>query len=311
MRYILILTILICANTYSQIITPKSKANSSFIFSKYETFDYKNEGHKVRKLLNEDKSALIIDMQYNRYISLINNEIIFYTRCEDSIINTIRLNKEDRIKCKILIDSLVKINPEKLIEADTTQKTYYSHYNEDTSVVSISKGDKILKLITSHGNNWKPKYTFPEVREKFSETYLSLRNYFYDKEFARIKALDTIYLYVERGKNMQYVEQITKEKNFRHERYQFKLKCSEGLFMNVNNVSYMEPANVLYRGKIFLKTNSNKILSMNYLKKFNNYDLQELIGILSRKVFIIDKDEITDGKLKIKEVKVGVFGIYY
>lgn len=311
MKYILILTILIYANTYSQIITPKSKANSSFIFSKYETFDYKNEGHKVRKLLNEDKSALIIDMQYNRYISLINNEIIFYTRCEDSIINTIRLNKEDRIKCKILIDSLVKINPEKLIEADTSQKTYYSHYNEDTSVVSISKGDKILKLITSHGNNWQPKYTFPEVREKFSKTYLSLRNYFYDEEFARVKSLDTIYLYVERGKEMQLGEISNKEKNTFGQQYLWQFKCTSGIFMNGNNKSFSEPADVFYRDKTFLKTNSSKILPMNYLKKFNNYDLSQLINSNIRKVFIIDKDEISDEKLKIKEVKVGVFNLYY
>lgn len=311
MKFILVFTLLFFLNTYSQKSDPNSKVDSNFVFSRYETIDYKNEGDKVRKLLSEEKSALIIDMQYNRYISLKDNEITYYTRCEDSIINTIQLNKSDRAKCKILIDSLVKINPEKLIEADTTQKTYYSHFNKDTSVVSISKGDKILKLITSHGNNWTPEYIFPEVRKKFSDTYLSLRRYFYDEEFERVKSLDTIYLYVERGKNMQYVEHIKKEKNFRHERYQFKFKCSEGILMNSNISSFSEPSGLLYRDRSFLSSNSMKILRIDYLKKFDNYDLHLLINSNMRKVFIIDKDEIVDGKLKIKEIKVGVFYLYY
>ncbi|WP_157504811.1 hypothetical protein [Flavobacterium tegetincola] len=311
MKYILILTVLIYADTYSQSIIPKSKADSSFVFSNYETFDYKNEGHKVRKLLNEGTSALIIDMQYNRYISMKNNEIIFYTRCEDSLINTITLSKEDKLKCEILIDALVKINPEKLIEADTTQKSYYSHYDKDTSVVSISKGGKILKLITSHGNNWQPKYTFPEVREKFSKSYLNLRNYFYDEEFERVKSLDTIYLYVERGKEIQLGEISNKERNTFGQQYLWQFKCTSGIFMSVNLKSFSEPADVFYRDKTFLKTNSSKIISMNYLKKFNNYDLNQLINSNIRKVFIIDKDEISDEKLKIKEVKVGVFNLYY
>lgn len=311
MKYLKFSVFLITSTIYAQIGKMSVKVDSNFVYSKYETIDYKNEGDKVRKLLREDKSAMIIDMQNNRYISLKNNEIIFYTRCEDSIINTIRLKKEDRIKCKILIDSLFKINPKKLIEADTTQKTIYSHFSKDTSIVSITKGDKVLKLITSHGKNWKPKYTFPEVRKKFFDTYLSLRRYFYDEEFERVKSLDSLYLYVERGKEMQFGEISNKERNTLGQQYFWQFKCTSGILISVNLKSFSEPAGVFYRNKTFLNTNSNKILKMSYLKKFNNYDLQELIGSNMHKVFIIDKDEIRNEKLKIKEVKVGILGLYY
>ena len=75
----------------------------------------------------------------------------------------------------------------------------------------------------------------------------------------------------------------------------------------MNRFSSAEPANVFYEDISFLKTNSDKILHLEDLQRFTQCDLELLISSNYKKVFIIDKDEISGGKIKIKEVKGGTY----
>ena len=75
----------------------------------------------------------------------------------------------------------------------------------------------------------------------------------------------------------------------------------------MNRFSSTEPANVFYEKESFLKINSDKILRLEDLQRFTQCDLELLIGSNYKKVFIIDKDEISGGKIKIKEVKGGTY----
>jgi len=112
----------------------------------------------------------------------------------------------------------------------------------------------------------------------------------------------------DRQKEKRYqtiIKDIKKIKNIRQETYNFQFNCSYVQFTNLNPFSYAEPINVFYENESFLKTNSDKILHFEDLQRFTQCDLEQLIGSNSKKVFIIDKNEISGGKIKIKEVKGG------
>jgi hypothetical protein len=323
MNYILVITLLFFSTIYSQ-----DKVDSTFIFSKYEHFDYEKKGDKIRDIVNEDNEALIIYLDDSKYISLKNNKVKCYTICKDTIINNIvELNNIDAKICKSIIDTLVSIDPKKIInEIDKENRIVVE--NLGRYIVSFYKDNKTLSFFYSYSSETylEDKFTFPKDRKTFLNNYLNLTKYFYDKEFERLRSLDTIYLLIEREKNMQYeranfsdtlyssiergknmqiILDIKKIKNIRQETYNFQFNCSYVQFTNLNPFSYAEPINVFYENESFLKTNSDKILHFEDLQRFTQCDLEQLIGSNSKKVFIIDKNEISGGKIKIKEVKGG------
>ncbi|HSD07624.1 hypothetical protein [Flavobacterium sp.] len=324
MNYILVIILLFFSTIYSQ-----DKVDSSFIFSKYEHFDSEKKGVKLRDILNEDREALIIFLDDSKFISLKNNKVKCYRICKDTVINNIvELNNIDAIKCKSIIDTLVSIDPKKIInEIDKENRIHIE--NLGRYMVSFYKDNKALKLFYSYSSetNFEDKFTFPKDRKTFLNNYLNLTKYFYDKEFERVKSLDTIYLLIEREKNMQYersnfsdtiystmvekgknmthILDINKLKSIRQETYDFQFNCSYVSFTHLSRFSFTETSNVFYEKESFLKTNSDKILHLEDLQRFTQCDLELLIASNYKKVFIIDKDEINDGKIKIKEVKGG------
>ena len=82
MNYILVITLLFFTTVYSQ-----DKVDSTFIFSKYEHFDYEKKGNQIRDIVNENNEALIVYLDDSKYISLNNNKVKCYTVCKDTIIN--------------------------------------------------------------------------------------------------------------------------------------------------------------------------------------------------------------------------------
>lgn len=326
MNYILVITLLFFTTVYSQ-----DKVDSTFIFSKYEHFDYEKKGNQIRDIVNEDNEALIVYLDESKYISLKNNKVKCYTVCKDTIINSIvELNNIDAINCKVIIDTLISIDPNKIIN-EIDKKNRIATENLGRYMLSFYKKNKTLNLFYSYSSetNFEDKFTFPKDRKTFLNNYLNLTKYFYDKEFERLKSLDTIYLLIEKkentqyeqsnfsdttystivkkGKIMTYIVGINKLKNIRQENYDFQFNCSYVSFINLNRFSSTEPANVFYEKESFLKTNSDKILRLEDLQRFTQCDLELLIGSNYKKVFIIDKDEISGGKIKVKEVKGGTY----
>jgi hypothetical protein len=326
MNYILVITLFFFSTVYSQ-----DKVDSTFIFSKYEHFDYKKKGNQVRDIVNENNEPLIVYLDDSKYITLKNNKVKCYTVCKDTIINNIvELNTSDAIICKSIIDTLVSIDPKKIIN-EIDKKNRIVTENLGRYMISFYKDNKTLKLFYSYSTetNFEDKFSFPKDRKMFLNNYLNLTKYFYDKEFERVKSLDTIYLLIEREKNMQYersnfsdttystivekgknmihIIDINKLKNNRQENYDFQFNCSHVSFTHLSPFSTAVPRNVFYEKESFLKTNSDKILRLEDLQRFTQCDLELLIGSNYKKVFIIDKDEISDGKIKIKEVKGGTY----
>lgn len=323
MNYILVIILLFFSTIYSQ-----DKIDSTFIFSKYEQIDNEKKGDKIRDIVNEDNEALIIYLDDSKFISLKNNKIKCYTLCKDTIINNIvELNNIDAKNCKSIIDTLVSIDPKKIIN-EIDKKNRIPTENLGRYMISFYNNNKTLKLFYSYSEtNIEDKFSFPKDRKTFLNNYLNLTKYFYDKEFERVKSLDTIYLLIEREKNMQYersnfsdttystiiekggnmihILDINKLKNNRQENYDFQFNCSHVSFTHLSPFSTAEPRNVFYEKESFLKINSDKILRLEDLQRFTQCDLELLIGSNYKKVFIIDKDEISDGKIKIKEVKGG------
>ena len=303
MRYILVIILLFFSTVYSQ-----DNVDSSFIFSKYEHFDYEKNGDKIRGILKEDNEAQIICLGDSKYISLKNNEINCYTICKDTIMNIIKLDNIDAINCKKLIDTLVSIDPTKITNEIDKEGNRTIVMDGGEFEVSVYKSNKTLKLYSYSPDTYmEDKFPFAANRKTFLNSYLNLTRYFYDKEFERVKSLDTIYLFIKRGENVQYIADINKLKNIRQENYFFNFNCSSGQFINLNRFSSVEPTNTFYKKKSFLKTNSDKILHSDYLQKFTQCDLEQLINSNTKKVFIIDKDEIKGRKIKIKEVRGGTY----
>ncbi|MBA4276018.1 hypothetical protein [Flavobacterium sp.] len=303
MNYIKVIILLFFLTGYSQ-----TNVDSIFTFSKYENIDYEKKGDRIRGILNQDKDALIINLDDSKYICLKNNKINCYTICKDTIMNIIKLDSIDAMKCKKLIDTLVSIDPTKITNEIDKEGNRTVVQDGGEFEVSVYKGNKNLKLYSYSPDVYmEDKFPFAENRKTFLYTYLDLEKYFYDKEFERVKSLDTIYLLIKKGKNVQYIVDINKLKNIRQENYFFNFNCSSGQFINLNRFSSIEPTNAFYRKKSFLKTNSNKILHSDYLQKFTQCDLNQLINSNMKKVFIIDKDEIRDGKIKIKEFRGGTY----
>ena len=303
MNYILVIFLLFFSTGYSQ-----DKVDSTFIFSKYESFDYQKKGDEIRTILNENKDALIINLNNGKYMSLKNNDINCYTMCKGTMINLVKLNYIDSMNCKPLIDSLISIDPIKITnEIDIAgNRTVVQDGGEIE--VSFYKDNKTLKLYSYSPETYmENKFPFAEKRKTFLHSYLGITKYFYDKEFERVKTLDTIYLFIERGENVQYIVEIDKSKNKRLETYFFRFKCSEGQYSNLNRFSSIEPKNIFFQKKSFLETNADKILNHEYLQKFTQCDLEQLISSNTKKIFIIDKDEIRGRKIKIKEVKGGTY----
>lgn len=324
MNYILVITLLFFTTVYSQ-----DKVGSTFIFSKYEHDDSEKKGNQIRKFLNEDNEALIVYLDNSKYISIKNNKVKCYTVCKDTIINSIvELKNIDAMICKSIIDTLVSIDPKKIIN-EIDKENRIPIENLGRYMISFYKDHKTLKLFYSYSSetNFEDKFSFPKYRKTFLNNYLNLTKYFYNEEFDRLKSLDTIYLLVEREgntqyeqsnfsdsiystfvkrrKNMTHVIGINKLKNIRQENYDFQFNCSYVSFVNLNRSGSAEPTNVFYEKESFLKTNSDKILLLEDLQRFTQCDLELLIGSNFKKVFIIDKDEINGGEIKIKEVKGG------
>ena len=311
MNYILVFFLLFFSASYSQNLGSLNKVDSTFVFSKYESLDYEKNGDKIRMILNENKNALLINLNNSKYISFRNDDINCYTICRDTIVNVVKLNNIDSMICKTLIDTLISIDPTKIINEIDREGNRTIVQDGGEFEVSIYKDNKILKLYSYSPETYMDnKFPFAENRKTFLDSYLNLNKYFYDKEFDRIKSLDTIYLFIKRGKNIKYIVNVDKLKKIRQETYFFDFNCSSGLFVNLNRFSSTEPQNTFYKKKSFLKTNSTKILYSDYLQKFTQCDLNQLIGSSvgsAKKVFIIDKDEIRGRRIKIKEVLGGTY----
>ncbi|MBC7525894.1 MAG: hypothetical protein H7239_15840 [Flavobacterium sp.] len=323
MNHILVIILLFFSTIYSQ-----DKVDSTFIFSKYEHIDYEKKGDKFRDIVNDDNEALIINLDDSKFISLKNNKVKCYTICKDTVINNIvELNNIDAMNCKSIIDTLISIDPKKIIN-EIDKKNRIAIENLGRYMVSFYKDNKTLKLFYSYSEtNIEDKFSFPKDRKKFLNNYLNLTKYFYDKEFERVKSLDTIYLLIEREKNMQYersnfsdtiystivekgknmthILDINKLKNNLQETYNFQFNCSYVSFIHLSPFNTAVQRNVFYEKESFLQTNSDKILRLDDLQRFTQCDLELLIGSNYKKVFIIDKDDIRSGKIKIKEVKGG------
>ncbi|HSD08800.1 hypothetical protein [Flavobacterium sp.] len=322
MNYILVILLLFFSTIYSQ-----DKVDSAFIFSKYEQIDNEKKGDKIRDIVNEDNDALIIYLDDSKFISLKNNKVKCYAICKDTIINNIvELNNINAKNCKSIIDTLVSIDPKKIIN-EIDKKNRIPIENLGKYMISFYKDNKTLKLFYSYSEtNIEDKFSFPKDRKTFLNNYLNLTKYFYDKEFERVKSLDTIYLLIEReknmqyerlnfsdtiyssigrGKNMQYILDINKLKSIRQETYDFQFNCSYVSFTHLSRFSFAETSNEFYEKDSFLKTYTDKILRLEDLQRFTQCDLEQLIGSINKKVFIIDKEEINGGKIKIKEVKGG------
>ncbi|WP_300979269.1 hypothetical protein [Flavobacterium sp.] len=322
MNYFLVFSLLFFSAIYSQ-----HNVDSTFIFSKFEDFDYEKKYDKIKKILDEDNEALLVYLDDSKFISLKHNKVKFYRICNDTVINNIvELNNIDAINCKSIIDALVSIDPKKITdEIDKKNRLRIEHLAR--YMISFYKKDKTLKLFYSYSSDTdlEDKFSFPKDRKTFLNNYLNLMKYFYDSEFERLKSLDTIYLLIERekdvkyeqsiysdsiystimrkGKNMQYILSINKLKNIRQEDYWFQFDCSNISFVNLNRFGSDEPTNVFYEKQSFLKVNSDRILHLENLQKFTQCDLEQLISSDRKKVFIIDKNEAKDGIIKIKEVK--------
>jgi hypothetical protein len=326
MNYILVIALFFFSTVYSQ-----NKVDSTFIFSKYEHFDYEKKVNQFRHIVNQNENALIVHLDDSKYIVLDNNKVKCYTVCNDTIINNIvELNDVDTTICKSIIDALTSIDPQKIID-EIDKKNKIAIENFGRYMVSFYKKNKILNLFYSFSSetSFEDKFSFPSDRKLFLTNYTNLTKYFYDKEFERLKSLDTIYLFIEKDKNMQYEQSgildtiystifkkgknmthiisINKLKNTRQEDYYFHYSCSNVSFTNLNLLSSTEPANVLYEKESFLIRNSDKIFHLEDLQRFTQCDLEQLISSDFKKVFIIDKDEISDGIIKIKEVKGGTY----
>ena len=302
MKYIVIIILFFFSTSYSQ-----DNVDSTFSFSKYEHFDYEKKGDKIRTILNENKEALIINFNNGKYISLKNNEINCYTTCRDSIINVVKLKNIDAVNCKTFIDTLVSIDPIKIIDGIDEKNAGTFIQDGGACEVTVFKDNKTLKLYSySPEIETENRFPSPKNTKSFINSYLNLPKYFYDKEFERVKSLDTIYLFIKRGKNIQYIVDVNKSKNIQLETYLFNFNCISGQFIYSNRVS-QNSLTVFYKKKSFLKTNSNKILNFDYLQKFYQCDLNLLIASRMKKVFIIDKDEIKGRKIKIKEVRGGAY----
>jgi hypothetical protein len=299
-------------NSYSQDLNLTKNNNSSFLFSKYELLDVEKKGEKIKRVLYENDDSLIISFENGKYISLKNNEINCYTVCNDTIINQIKWKDSiDIVNFKISIDTLLCIDPKKITNEMDKEGNTITVQDGVEFKISFYKDNKTLKLYSYSPETYtENKFPFAKDRKKFLYSWLNLDKYFYDKEFNRLKSLDTIYLFIERGKNLQYVVDINKSKNIRQENYFFNFNCSDGQFTNLNRFSSIEPINGFYKNKSFLKINANKIINCEYLKKFTSCDLNELINSNTKKVFIIDKFEIKHNKIKIKEVKGGTYCFY-
>lgn len=303
MNYIVVIILLFFSTGYSQ-----DNVDSTFVFSKYESFDYQKKGDKIRATLNENNESLIINFNNGQYLSLKNDEINCYTICKDSVINIVQLNNIDAVNCKTFIDTLVSINPKKIFDGIDEKNAGTIIQDGGAYEITIFKGNKTLNLYSySPETNTENRFPSPKNTKSFINSYINLPKYFYDKEFERVKSLDTIYLFIERGRRVQYVVDINKLKNIRQETYFFHFNCSSGAYINLNRFSATESANTFYKQKSFLKNNSDKILHSDYLQKFTQCDLEQLIGSNNKKVFIIDKDEIRRGKIKIKEVRGGTY----
>lgn len=294
---------------YSQNNNIHKYKNSNYLFSKYEILDSDKKGEKIKQFLNETDDSLIISFENGKYISLKNNEINCYTVCNDNIINQIKWKDSiDIINFKISIDTLLCIDPKKITNEIDKDGNTISVQDGVEHRISFYQDNKSLTLFSYSPETYMDdKFPFAQVRKKFLKNWLNLDKYFYDKEFNRLKSLDTIYLFIERGKNLEYVVNINKSKNIRQENYFFNLNCSEGQFTNINNQSLIEPANTHYEDISFLNTNSNKIINLEYLKRFTSCDLNQIIESNVKKIFIIDKFEIMNNRIKIKEVRGGTY----
>ncbi len=298
--------------SHSQDLNIKSKMDSTFVLSKYANVDFDQKGNKIRKILNENEESLIVKLESNKYISFSKNKITCFTICNDSIINKVKLNEIDAMKCEVLLDTLVNINPKNLTNEIDVNGDKITVHDGNEIQINIYKDNKTIKLYSYATEVFmeESRFIFAKSRSTFLNSYLELKKYFYDKNYKRLKELDTIYLFIEKSKNIKIIIDENKLKNTIQENYFFNFNCASGQFTNFYHKLDTKSKNTFYENKKFLKMNKNKIINIEFLKKFIQYDLIDIINSNKKNVFIIEKSEIKKGKLKIKKVKGGVFSLF-
>jgi hypothetical protein len=297
MKSVILLFFSISLNVFSQNI--KSLNDSLYVISKYESNDLEKQGEQLRKILDLKKDNLIINLNDSKYICLIDNTVFCKVICSNKLINTIKLDKIKSDSCITYIKKLIELNPSDLM-VDVGENGNKLHIEDGGNVtIKIFKSDKKLILDSFSPYTYiREKFPFFEKRMLFVESYSKLLRFFYDEEFYRIKALDTLYVYIERSKKEKQFVNINLINNARSTEYHLTFG---DLSVNFTNYFLRENAILSMDKKQFF--NNNKIVRLDYLNKFCTCDLDKLISSRGRIVYLIDSKDFKRGKVKLKEVK--------
>lgn len=136
--------------------------------------------------------------------------------------------------------------------------------------------------------------------------------YNYSQTLESIKKLDTIYIYFDNG-DFQKIKKadINNKKIFKEVR-NYEIKFDDENFVNFSERKYLDFESIEFNKemnkktvkKSFLKKNKDKIIDINFIKK---YGLKEVYFLIKTKSnYLIDTNEIKCNKILLKEVTFGV-----
>lgn len=300
MKSVILLFFCLSFNVFCQNI--KSINDSLYVISKYESNDLDKQGEHLRKILNLHEEDLILNLNDSKYVCLIDNTVFCKVICGNKLIETIKLDKIKSDSCITYIKKLFELNPSDLM-VDIGKNGNKLHIEDGTNVtIKIYKSDKKIILDSFSPELYiREKFPFFEKRILFVKSYSKLLSFFYDEEFYRIKALDTLYVYIERSKKEKKFVNINLINNTRSIEYHFTF---DDLSVNFTNFFLQENAIFTIDKKQFFK-NNNKIVRLKYLNKFCACDLDNLIHSRHRSVYLIDSNDFKKRKVKLRKVKGG------
>ncbi|MEM0578353.1 hypothetical protein [Flavobacterium polysaccharolyticum] len=118
----------------------------------------------------------------------------------------------------------------------------------------------------------------------------------------KIKKADTIYVFFKRDKNQFFEKNNRIELGNLNYNYIFRINETSQSFMTFVHHYRLTPEERRER-KSFLKKNKDIIITYDFLTKYNLGEATELIGH-KKKVYLIDKEDISWFSIKLLEVKV-------
>ncbi|NNT71185.1 hypothetical protein HKT18_03050 [Flavobacterium sp. IMCC34852] len=267
--------------------------------SKYESNDLDREGEHLRKILNLKEDDVIVNLNNSKYVCLIDDNVFCKVICGNKLINTIKLDMVKSNLCKVYIKKLAELNPPELKSEEGKNGSRIRVEDGGEITIKIYKKNKKLVLYSYAPDTYiREEVPFFEKRKIFVECYSQLLSFFYDEEFYRVKALDTLYIYIERSKEEKKFANIEIINNTRSQEYQLSFG---NLSVNFTNFFQRESVVLTMDKRKFLKKN-NKIIRLEYLNKFCACDLDNLISTRSRLVYLVDNKDSTRRKVKIKKV---------